>query len=400
MKVPPLVALLLLATACSSNQESPSSTAAAQAAAKPTPIAVRTAAAESRSIRRAIDITGTLVPDETTTVSCEVAGRVAEVRFDFGQSVRKGAVVAQLDRTEYAIQLDRVKASLAQALARVGLDATQEEATPKDTPAIRSARAQYEDALHKYENAKKLVESGDIPRERFVEIEKLVNARKAALEGQQDELRTQLANIMVIRAEKRLAEKRLNDTTVRAPFDGTVSVKHVSPGQFIKDNVSILTLVKTYPLRLRLDVPEVAAAMIFPGQVLTFTTEAILGREFRASVTHLNPGLEARGRALSAEARLSSSHPGLRPGMFVQVKLVLSQGSNIVTVPKAALYQVAGLAKVFAVRDGRARELRVSPGETGADWLEVGGGLLRPGEAVAISNLQNLTDNAEVSAAQ
>jgi RND family efflux transporter MFP subunit len=397
MKASVCVALLLVA-ACSRKQDAPPPQTAAQAAARPAPIAVKTASAESRSIRKNIDITGTLVPDETTTVSCEVAGRVAEVRYDFGQPVRKGAVVARLDGTEFSIQLDRVKASLAQALARVGLDPSQEDAVPKDTPAIRSARAQYEDALHKFESAKKLVESGDIPRERFVEAEKLVNSRKAALDGQMDELRTQLANIMVIRAERRLAEKRLADTTVRAPFDGTVSAKHVSAGQFIKDNTPILTLVKTYPLRLRLDIPEVAAAMIFAGQVLTFTSEAIPGQEFRASVTQLNPSLEGRGRSLSAEARLSSSHPGLRPGMFVQVKLALSQGTNIVTVPKSALYQVAGLAKVFAIREGRARELRISPGEAGADWIEVGGGLLRPGEPVAVTNLGNLVDNAEVSA--
>ncbi|MBM3737465.1 MAG: efflux RND transporter periplasmic adaptor subunit [Acidobacteria bacterium] len=391
-----LVALILPFAACSKKTEAPPAPSA-QAASKPQPLPVRAVAAQVRMVPRAIDITGTLVPDETTNLSSEVPGRIAEIRYDFGQSIRKGDIVAQIDRTEYSIQLDRVKASLAQALARVGLDPSQEDATPKDTPAIRSARAQLEDAQHKLETTRKLVGSGDMPSERLVEVEKLVNSRRAALDAAQDELRTQLANIMVIRAERRLAEKRLADTTVRAPFDGTVGAKLVSPGQYIKDNVPILTLVKTYPLRLRLDIPEVAVAFVQTGSVLTFNSEAIPGKEFHATVTQVNPSLEARARALTAEARLSGGHPALKPGMFVQVKLTVSRGLPVTTVPGEALYQVAGLSKIFVLRDGHVRELRVAPGESGDGWLEVPGGLIQSGDKVAVSNLANLTDNAQVS---
>ncbi len=393
-----LAALLAATLACSRQEERNREAAAAaeRANAKPAPVPVKVAEAESRNVPKAIDITGTLVPDETTNISSEVQGRVAEVRFDFGHAVRKGDIVVRIDPTDFQLQLDRTRASLAQALARVGLNADQEDVTPKDNPPIRSARAQYEDALHKYDNAKKLVESGDIPQERFVEIEKLRNSRKAALDGAQDDFRTQLANVLVIRAERKLAEKRLGDTTIRAPFDGIVAAKLVSPGQFVKDNVPLVTIVKTWPLRLRLDVPEVAAAAVFPGQILTFTTEAIPGQEFRATVTQVNPQLDSRVRALSAEARMNGAVPALRPGLFVQVKLVVSKGTAITTVPKSAVYPVAGLYKVFTVNGARVRELRVNPGESGGDWLEISGGTVRPGDRVAITNLPNLTDNAEV----
>ncbi len=392
------IALVLLAS-CSrqAEQKKAADAAAAQAASKPPAVAVKTALAETKLVPKAIDITGSLVPDETTNISSEVQGRVAEIRYDFGQSVRKGDVIARIDGTDYQIQGDRTRAALAQALARVGLDPSQEDTTPKDTPAVRSARAQFEDAQHKYQNAKKLVESGDIATERFVEIEKLVNSRRAALEGAQDQMRTDLANVMVIRAERRLAEKRLGDTTIRAPFDGTVSAKLVSTGQFVKDNVPLLTLVKTWPLRLRLDVPEVATAFVFPGLVLSYTSEALPGKEFQATVTQVNPSLDARVRALSAEARIQSGPPSLRPGMFVQVKLVVAKGSPIVTVPKEALYNVAGLYKVFSIQGGRAKEYRINPGEAGEGWVEVPGGVLSAGTNVAVSNLANLTDNAEVT---
>lgn len=394
-----LLAALVFSAACSrqANEKKAAEAAAAEAAAKAAPIAIKTAPADTKMVPRAIDITGSLVPDETINVTSEVQGRVAEIRYDFGQSVKKGDVVVQIDKTDYQIQVDRTRAALAQALARVGLDPSQEDATPKDTPAVRSARAQYEDAQHKYQNAKKLVETGDIPTERFVEIEKLVNSRRGSLDGALDQMRTDLANVMVIRAEKRLAEKRLADTTIRAPFDGMVSAKAVSAGQFVKDNTVLLTIVKSWPLRLRLDVPEVATAHVFTGLVLTFTTEALPGKEFQATVTNVNPSLDARARALTAEARIVSGPPGLRPGMFVQVKLVIAKGAPIVTVPNEALYNVAGLYKVFTVAGGKVREHRIDPGQTGEGWVEIPGGLIAAGSQVAVSNLANLTDNALVT---
>jgi hypothetical protein len=71
---------------------------------------------------------------------------------------------------------------------------------------------------------------------------------------------------------------------------------------------------------------------------------------------------------------------------------------EIVSVPKRALYNVAGLTKVFAVRDGKAVEYRVAPGVEGPDWMEVPSGTVQAGDMVAVSNLAALVDKASVKA--
>lgn len=367
-----------------------------QAAASREPIAVRVAKAETRRMDRAIYVTGSLHPDEAVNVSAEVAGRVARIHYDFGHFVRKGDILAELDKRELSLQYERARAALAQALARLGLDPDQVDPNPATTPAIRQAEAQYEDALSKFQSAKRLVETGDISRERFVELEKVLIARQAALDAARDDLRTQLANIRALRAEVELAEKRLTDATVRAPFDGSISARLVSPGQYIKENTPIVTLVKTNPLRLRLDIPETAAAAVGIGSPLTFVTDAIPGREFRAIVRELGPSLDAQSRSLSAEARLIDNVPQLRPGMFVQVRLVVQRDVEVVVVPKAAISTVAGLSKLFTVSDGKAEELRVTPGSEFGEWVEVPSVRIRPGDLVAVSHLNTLVDGAEV----
>ena len=386
--------IALFASGCS--KQSQQSAQAASAAQAQEPLAVRVATAETRKLGRAISVTGSLSADETVTVSAEVAGRVSEIHFDFGQSVKKGDIIAELDKREFTLQYERARAALAQALARIGLDPKQEEVVPKTTPAIRLAEAQYEDARSKSESAARLVKTGDISQERYTELEKAFNARQAALDAARDDLRTQLANIQALQAEVKLAQKRLNDTTVRAPFDGAVTARLVSPGQYMKDNTPIVTLVKVHPLRLRADIPETAAGEVHIGTSLTFTTDAAPGRQFRAVVRELNPALDARSRSLVAEARLTDSDPRLRPGMFVQVQLAVARAASAVVVPKEALYQMAGLNKVFVLRNGRAVETKITPGAEINGWIEVPGDRIHPGDQVAVSRLATLIDGSPV----
>jgi len=388
-------ALALLAlVACNGVDPAPG----AKAATKTTldPVEIRAAAAESRTVERAIDATGSLYPDEAVAISAEVAGRVSTILVDYGQSVRKGQVIAELDAREYQLQLERSRATLAQALARIGLNPDQEDARPESTPAIRQARAQHEDARSKFESAKKLIASGDISRERYTELEKALAARRAALDAAEDDLRTQLASIQALRAEKALVEKRIADCTVRAPFDAIVEERLASLGQFVKDNVPLVRLVKSWPLRVRLNIPEVAAGAVRIGDRIRFTTEALPGEEFSAVLTQMNPALDARSRSLSVEARIGESGTRLRPGMFVKARLVLDNKAQIVAVPKEALYTVAGLTKLFTIEDGKARERRVEPGDAIDGWVEVPAGVVKPGQPVAVDQLARLTDGAAV----
>jgi len=394
----PIAAFAALATlaTCNGSSAGASSKSGAAEADPVRQIAVRVAAVETRNVSKSIDVTGSLAPDDTVNIVSEVPGRIASIKVDFGQTVGRGDVIAEIDRQEYQLQLDRARATLAQALARVGLNPDQEDVTPTNTPMVRQARAQLEDAKSKYESARKLVESGDIARERFTEMEKLVNARTAALDAAVDDMRTSIANVQTIRTDKRLIEKRLADTTIRAPFDGQVSQRLAAPGQYVKDANTIVTLVKSWPLRLRADIPEVGAAAVRVGETLSFTTEAIPGRNFTATVTQLHPWLEARARSLSAEARLNQSDPLLRPGMFVQVKLVVSKASPITVVPKQAVYTIAGLSKLFTVEGGVAREVRFTPGQTGEDWIGFTDGSIQPGQTIAVTQLPMLSDGAAV----
>jgi RND family efflux transporter MFP subunit len=330
------------------------------------------------------------------TVSNEIDGLLAEVRVDFGQQVRKGQILAELDKRELELGCERARAALAQALARIGLTPEQQDVIPETTPAIRQAQAQLDNWQTKAVSATRLVKTGDIANERFVEIEKGYSAAEAALDAARHELRVSLATIRSLKAEVKMAEKRLTDATLRAPFDGAVAERLASPGEFLRQNTPIVKLVKTYPLRLRVDIPETAAGAVSIGTTLSFTTDAIAGERFQAVVREVNPSLDARSRSLAAEARLIARDGRLRPGMFVQVELVVQRDATVVVVPKEAIRRVAGLTKLFAIENGAAVERKVTLGRELDGWVEVRDEKVRAGEAVAVTGLAELTGGATV----
>ena len=86
----------------------------------------------------------------------------------------------------------------------------------------------------KFENAERLIATGDIAKERYDELEKAFQARQAALDTIKDDLRVQLANVQALKAELGIQEERLRDTRILAPFDGQVSERTVAPGQFFR----------------------------------------------------------------------------------------------------------------------------------------------------------------------
>ena len=226
-----LTSIALVLAGCSKQAAESKAVAAAAAAKAAEPAAIRMAAAEVRKVEKTISVTGSLLPDETVNVSAEVPGRVVAIHADFGQPVKKGEVLAELDTQELALAARprrrrwrrRWRASVS---ARAGGRDSRNDARHAAGAGAAGRRA-----LQVRERG----QAGQDRRHRAGALHRTgegLQARQAALEATRDELRTQLASIQALRADVRLAEKRLNDATVRAPFDGAVTARLISPGQY------------------------------------------------------------------------------------------------------------------------------------------------------------------------
>lgn len=405
-------------------------------------VEISTASVVSREIQKNIIANGTFAANETTRVAPEVAGIIESVFVREGDFVSVGSVLfklsekdarlrleqAQANELQTQIQIRQAEANLRQTQAQIGLDKNGKFNT-ENVPSVREARfalrslesdlslAQVNE--RRYAN---LLETGDTSKivydQRRNELEKaqaavaearerLTNAENTARGGNQaveaaranlDNARAALGNA---EASTALAEKAVQDTTIRAPLAGFVSQRPSAIGEYVSPNSPIITIVRTNPIKLQLKLPEAQTAAIRPEMTVSASVAAYSERRFAGQITAINPNVNENSRSLLVEAVIENGENLLRPGMFASAKILQEGGEQAVFIPESALVRNknTGAVGVFVIENDIAR-FRVV--ETDENLLPENGevriisGVLAE-EKVASINIEQLFDGAKVT---
>ena len=372
------VALLAaLAVSCSKSSDAPRPTAPDK------PRAVRTATAAMRPMERAVSATGVLAAQEQGTLSIKVPGRLLTVSVDLGSVVKKGDVLAQVDPQDYDLRVKQAMAALAQSRASLGLplDGGNDSVEVEKTSLVRQAKAVLDEAGKNRSRVLGLAKTGIAPQSDVDTAEAFYIVALNKVESALEEARTRQAALAQRRTEVEIAEKQLKDTSLRAPFDGAIQARTAGLGEFLQAGTPVVTLVRTDPLRLRLEVPEREAAGVLAGQTVRLRVEG--GTNFvSGKIARVSPAITEQSRMLICEADIPNDG-SLRPGLFVRAEIVTNERDSGLAVPPSAIITFAGIEKVVAVQEGKAAEKTVSTGRRGADWVEIVSGL-KPGERVVL----------------
>lgn len=354
------------------------------AAATAKPLAVRSVMVEQKQIRRNVESVGSLFPYEEVTVSSEVEGKVDQVLVDVGDRITRGQPIVKVSPAELQLTYEQQRATLQQARARLGLAENGEDL--KDVRAaaeVKKAAADLADAEQKYRRAKALYEQGLVPRQSFDEAESRYNAARAAYDLSVQAVENLRAQLAQSRASTALAQKKVNDSVIRAPFAGQVKERTVTQGQYLKVQTPVMVIVQIDPLRVRLKVPEKMAAWVHTGQEVTVSVEAFPNREFKGKITRINPSVEQQTRSFEVEALIENNENTLKPGFFVKAVIPSSNVASALFVPQEALLYVYGVYKVFVIEGDTLREKEVKIGERAGDDVEIVEGI-NEGERVAL----------------
>ncbi len=345
---------------------------------------VRVARAEVRAMPRMIHVNGSLAAQEQSTLSAKVTGRLERLSVDIGSVLRQGELVAQIEPRDYDLGLQQAAAALAQSRAALGLplEGDDDRIELERVTAVKQAKAVLEEAGKNRDRVQRLSVSGIASQSEVDTVESAHTVALARYEAAIEDGRGRMATVAQRRAELELARKRLADASVRAPFDGTVQARPASVGEYVAAGTPIVQLVKTDPLRLRLEVPERECILVRTGQVVLLLVEGDTNT-YRGELARLSPALDDQTRMLRVEADVPREG-SLRPGLFARARIIVTEREQALTVPLEALTTFAGLEKVVGVREGKAVEQVIATGRRGLDWVEVLSGL-EAGEAVVLS---------------
>jgi membrane fusion protein (multidrug efflux system) len=203
-----------------------------------------------------------------------------------------------------------------------------------------------------------------------------------------------LANLQIanIQAEMDLVKVRIRQTEIRAPYEGVIGLRQISPGAYLTPNSPIATIRDDRNLRLDFTVPEKYANLVKPGQSISFSVDGSQ-RRYSAVISASEQSVDASTRDLLFRALVKEKSPELTAGRFANVDLSLNTKPTAIMVPTEAIIPQAKDKKVVVAKDGKATFITVKTGVRQAGEVEILEGL-QAGDTLVTTGLLFLRPNA------
>jgi RND family efflux transporter MFP subunit len=317
---------------------------------------VRVSEVRSEERAREVRISGVTRAARRATLAFLVSGTLHERAVDLGQRVAAGDVLARVyDPT--------LGPAVAAADARVRELDTRLEQLERDVSRATELRE------------RALISEEDLER---------VRTERGATRAARDLAAANLAE----------ARNRLDEATIRAPFDGTVDAVLFEPGEFVAAGQPVVRLSGNGPIEVELEVPESLISRFLPGRGVRLTLPFLDQREVEGEVGHVGDSGGQAGGLFPVEIALAAA-PGLRPGLTVELVLELSGKPSLVVPLAAILDPGTGRPRVFRTRDGRVESVFVEVGQLYGDRVAIEGDLA-VGDEVVVTGLGSLTPGQAV----
>ena len=348
------------------------------------PVVVQLAVATKQEVRRIVEVVGSFSPDDEVVISSEVDGKVTDVHVGMGDRVEEGEVLVEIAPTELQLAVEQQKAALDQVRARLGLhDGETTLQDIREAATVKRAAADLADAEQKFARARELHEQGLVPRQGFEEAEARTKTAQANYDLALQEVRNLLATLRQYMVTSELAEKKLRDTQIRAPFSGYVKGKDVSAGQYLRVQAPVVTLVRVDWLKANLQIPEKMAGWIRVGQTVTIAVDAHPDRKFTGRLARINPTVDPETRSFATIARVENPEGFLKPGFFLRASIPSDLMESLLTIPQKALVYAYGVYSVYVLQGNQVQQREVKIGERLDADVEILDGLTE-GEQIAI----------------
>jgi RND family efflux transporter MFP subunit len=355
--------------------------------------AVRVAQAETSAAATSaggslLDASGYVVARRAATVSSKITGKVAQVLIEEGQHVAEGQVLARLDDSNARAALEQANAQVAAAQA-----------------SLRAATVAWQQAGPREARKQKLHSTGYVS-------DQAVEDQHDATETARVQMELARRQVAVAAAARDMAQRSLDDTVVRAPFAGVVTVKAAQPGEMVSPvsagggftRTGIGTIVDMDSLEVEVDVAESFINRVREGMPATVKLNAYPDWEIPAEVIAVIPTANRSKATVTVRVGFKVHDPRIVPEMGARVAFLAPKEAGggggrprkSVSVPADAVAaQGPDRGVVFVLKDGQLerRAVRLGPAEPTGQVIQAG---VAPGETVVVGGLDKLKDGERV----
>ncbi len=335
-------------------------------------VAVEIRKAETLTIRPVSTYDATLLAGEEGLVGTEIPGKVVQIMFNEGDTVKKGTPLIVLDSRDLNDQLNAAQAQLEVAQA-----------------ALPKAEANLAMCERNYNNAKALFEAGAVSQNDF-------NDAETALKVAEADLNVLKSNLAVAQSGIDRLKHNLDKMVIKAPVAGVVEEKNVVVGAYVAPGLSLAMVKDTSTIQALIKIPQEDAAKIKVGQKTRVRVSSD-DQEYEGTVSYISTAASMASRTFMAKVDVPNKDYKLKSGIYANVDVVSDSEASVLVIPLKAVAGSEGNYHVFMEDSGVARRTAVTLGQVYDDLIEIRSGL-DEGASVICSNLNTLQDGDLITA--
>jgi len=293
--------------------------------------------AKPESFTETFTVIGSIEANESVILKSEVSGIITGIFFNEGERVEKGKLLIKVYDDDLQAQLAKSKANL------------------------------------------KLAEGVEFRQRQLLEPEAI----------SRQEYDVVIANLQAAEADVALLTSQISKTEIKAPFDGTIGFRKVSPGEYITPGINIASLVDDNPAKIQFALPEKYAQLVGVNTVIRYRLE---GQPLirTATVYAVAPLIDPATRTLQLKALSPNPNGALKPGAFARIEVLMQTKPNVIFIPTEAVLSESVGEKVYLFKDGKVNPVIVETGTRTNTRVEIVRGIV-PGDTVITSGMMQIT---------
>ena len=344
------------------------------------PVIVSLTEVLQRDVQPFEQVTGRLQPIKTAQIRYEVGGKVIARKVEPGEKVSANTVLMNLDSADYRDQLQQVQAELV----------IEEKGVGRDKDLLRFAQKNLELQQQEEQRLQSLVERNLIAQSQLDSVRQRVFDLQSEVARLDYSVATNNARVSMKRAQRDIAKRNLERTTLLAPFNGVINEVFVDEGDYVNANQVALTLVDTSEFDVQLDVRgEVLAGLSLKQQVDVKVNQS--ASEGHIVALQLDPDVNTN----THQVRVRVPNDNAQAGLLAVVSLPLSAQAKSKLIPISSVLNQHGKAYVYTVDGNTVKQLPVQLGRRIKNDVVVLDGL-SVGQKVVARDVTSLTDNQQV----
>ncbi|HNS10002.1 MAG TPA: efflux RND transporter periplasmic adaptor subunit [Candidatus Ozemobacteraceae bacterium] len=369
------------------------------------------------TINRRIETSGDILPLLGVNVHPEAAGRITEIFVDVGSNVKKGQELAQIYNDVQKAQLQQAQAAVTVSKAAIEMQKVMVETTQSALVAakagVEAAESQLKNLAITRERLEKLFSEGAISRQQLDDVvaqHDSASARLIAAKSEEkragDAIQSAKMTLEMRRAELIQATANLNsvqvlldNTLVRAPFDGVITARHADPGAMAGPAVPLFRIEQINPAKILGTIIEKDLYLIEAGRTPAIITVDAVREESRGVVSRIYPAIDSNSRTGRIEILLQNPELKLRSGMFAKISLLINTSEDKPVVGRDALLKYENNYYAYLIENGHAVKRQVKVGIIDEDRVEVVEGL-KPGDLIISKGLEFIREGSAVKVSE